>query len=714
MAKYMQLKINNTKGHSVNRGKWKDPGAKLYDQLLQAFYCIGGIPTDGKGMDKAVAEGKYKQWPDFLHEAYLVAPVKDIKNSPYRVTPYSRSGCKYPHHTIRNGELVVSIPGLKAAYDRAFRYDELHGPILRHLNRHMKELGLTHQWHHGQLYWNEQADSMGKIENNFNSIMGYLSESNDELKSAFIMEDKEIYNQQAEGLNSENYIRPLNKNDVTGSHFIDWFFKMDEFADDLPENFDYDILVHDSTMQNYCYGYFIDKKLEGIIRVRFNPTNNAYGVSMLFVNADNQHIGIGNSLMKHAVSLFGDHDMILRVFSFNTKALSLYQKYGFVKFQEDIYKDGPDSDPKFVGKTMYLMKRNAVHLVNDSDQITESANNDTLIQNELQLIESFVQGCQTEANGHIVASGDMAEYKITDDELKSVRKSDPKNVYDPPLKYEELPDHLKNDPIHSWRAKSGIELIHKEPTIEELDRIWKNWQLMSNEQKRISDEKSIELFGINNEDNYITLHKNYDKGVMESMDDDLDWIEKYIREEGEDPDAPPSLPEEKPEEESMPKKTDKAESSKNGVRRKNLYIEFIKWCKEYNPKNTFGSIFDKDAFNVTYPFIPDEMRYFYRLANPMLCVLAGSLTFFAAAELRKVNAKNSHLSEMMIFAGTAEEVRVFNCKDKKVYRAVEENGTLKLNEVLGDTFDTYIQKMIDKGDILNAPIEESTGLEVQI
>ena len=39
---------------------------------------------------------------------------------------------------------------------------------------------------------------------------------------------------------------------------------------------------------------------------------------------------------------------------------------------------------------------------------------------------------------------------------------------------------------------------------------------------------------------------------------------------------------EEPKEESLPKQTDRAESSKNGVRRKKLYIAFIEWCKEYN------------------------------------------------------------------------------------------------------------------------------------
>ena len=175
--------------------------------------------------------------------------------------------------------------------------------------------------------------------------------------------------------------------------------------------------------------------------------------------------------------------------------------------------------------------------------------------------------------------------------------------------------------------------------------------------------------------------------------------------------TPPPLdeeqPVEQPEKESMPKQTDRAESDKNGVRRKKLYIAFIEWCKAYNNKNVFGSIFDKDAFKITYPFIPEEMRYFYRLANPILCVLGGDLTFFQASELRKLNSSNHRMSEILIFAATPNDMRIFNIKDKKVYRGTEENGQIKLNEVLGPTFDLYIQNMIKQGDILNGPIEES-------
>ena len=73
-----------------------------------------------------------------------------------------------------------------------------------------------------------------------------------------------------------------------------------------------------------------------------------------------------------------------------------------------------------------------------------------------------------------------------------------KQVYDPPYPLSKIPEYLQSDPIHRWRAETGIELIHEEPTLEEFERILKNWRLMSPEQKKESDRKSRELFGVGN------------------------------------------------------------------------------------------------------------------------------------------------------------------------------------------------------------------------
>jgi len=49
---------------------------------------------------------------------------------------------------------------------------------------------------------------------------------------------------------------------------------------------------------------------------------------------------------------------------------------------------------------------------------------------------------------------------------------------------------LLKDPAHLWRAETGIELIHKEPTLEEQERIWNNWNKMTDEMKKKSDKKA--------------------------------------------------------------------------------------------------------------------------------------------------------------------------------------------------------------------------------
>lgn len=142
MSNFREIKINNSKNAAIIEGKWSKPGAKFYDTLMNSFYCNGKIPADSKALDQAIKDGKYIQWHDYLKEAYLVAPVTNIKNSPYGRTPFTNSGCKYPHHVIKNGQLVVSVPGLRAAYSRACQQGVMTGSVKQHFDRHVKELGL--------------------------------------------------------------------------------------------------------------------------------------------------------------------------------------------------------------------------------------------------------------------------------------------------------------------------------------------------------------------------------------------------------------------------------------------------------------------------------------------------------------------------------------------------------------------------------------------
>ena len=60
---------------------------------------------------------------------------------------------------------------------------------------------------------------------------------------------------------------------------------------------------------------------------------------------------------------------------------------------------------------------------------------------------------------------------------------------------------------HAWRCVTGLELIHPEPSLEEQVRVFKNWNKMNPEMKKISDKKCLELYGCTNEENYHKIMK---------------------------------------------------------------------------------------------------------------------------------------------------------------------------------------------------------------
>ena len=100
-------------------------------------------------------------------------------------------------------------------------------------------------------------------------------------------------------------------------------------------------------------------------------------------------------------------------------------------------------------------------------------------------------------------------------------------LYDPPYNPDQIKDKygiamynkLMKDDAHKFRALSGIELIHKEPSINEFNRIWHNWNNMTDEMKAESDKESIRLFGVDNTTHYKQLLPEY--GVTEGMLNDV-------------------------------------------------------------------------------------------------------------------------------------------------------------------------------------------------
>lgn len=74
--------------------------------------------------------------------------------------------------------------------------------------------------------------------------------------------------------------------------------------------------------------------------------------------------------------------------------------------------------------------------------------------------------------------------------------------------------------------KYGIELISKQPTLNQQQKLWQNWLLMSEKQKTISDKKSIEIFGISNQINHKRIMKFY---WNIDLDKQFDLIYEHIR-----------------------------------------------------------------------------------------------------------------------------------------------------------------------------------------
>ena len=726
-----ELKINNSKEAAVKGGKWSNPGAKLYDTLLDSFYCDGNIPTDSRKLNKMTKEGKVFYWDKFLQEAYLVAPVNHIKNSPYSRTTYSNSGCKYPHHVVKGNELVLSVKGVMAAYSRAKQMDVYKGKIKEHLERHMKEL---------EIEIDDKKICESIIYDNFNDIYDYLNESldinlYDESASRFVLDKKDIK------------FKILDIHDPEASSYI----KKDDY-------------LKIQKLNNFNGEIIIDEDNNDIIGRFLIGTGNDEGfISSLKVYDKYKGYGFGNKLIDDAINKYNGIDLI--VFKNNKVAIRLYKKYGFVII------DNPN-----IRKNEYYMKlKNAL----SKDELTKVLNKASTVfeyLNELNTPNEIFEWIKSNVSYDKV----LADWKLkTPLEVCTLKKG---NCHDQSLlsytlfsqlniltgqiffiEYKEgetvggnthtFTWYIDNGKYYwfenAWEDQAGIHGPFK--SINDMkDYVRKVW----NEENDLQTNHDIHWDGIIFSDigNYkpgMNLGEYVDSWMsnksIDNIQESLEWIDEFVHNdefrdsiniketnmdltdindgfklimEDVDDEAPllenntkiedETKKDDNPKkEESKPKQIDKAESSKNGIRRKKLYIAFIEWAKSINEKNMFGSIFDKDAFKITYPFVPEEMRYFYRLANPILCVLTGNLTFFQVSELKHLNIKNSKMNEMLIFAATETDFRVFNNKDKKVYRAVDKNGDITLMEPLGSTFDTYIQNMIKKGDILNGPITES-------
>lgn len=133
----------------------------------------------------------------------------------------------------------------------------------------------------------------------------------------------------------------------------------------------------------------------------------------------------------------------------------------------------------------------------------------------LILPKDIANADKTMKNAKVIYDGLVSEYMLI---IESYLTKSKRPKYDKPYSYEEIvknygketADRLMKDPAHKFRAETGIELIHKEPSLDELNRIYSNYKLMDKKLQKISDKKSMELYGLNNIDHYNKLLKEYD------------------------------------------------------------------------------------------------------------------------------------------------------------------------------------------------------------
>lgn len=704
-ASFQLIEIDNTKEASVD-GKWKDPGAALYVQLLNAMYMAPDNESD-------VNDPRNKYTPDYLKETYLIAPINKIKYGPHGMTPFSRSGCKYPHHVIRNGKLVIHIQGLKAAYARAKQMGIFSGEVKEHLERHYKELGL---------YEGSKMQLDESMDQNFQDIENYIAEETGiDLYSPTDLNISQKYNTVAKKI-IEAIIQQISliKNGLKQS-----------------------IEINDLT--EHLMRRIRNKKLEEIKIGDMDAILLAGGEtdSEIECVADNNDM-IYEILNAYKTGMEESRELIHTMYGYTIGfkwidkvdrlwAIYMIPEKSLLNIENGIQESFQWMDHFF--EQMEDIENFEIRMIDEKDYTNPDFLEwlyklDEFQPEEQELVFDMLHASTTHGNyvyGYFI--NDIMRGFIR------IRYKDTFNAYAISLLFVDpsfhnlgigskllqfIIDQFGNKDIvlnvftdnsiaiHIYKKfgfiiEETIDCSNEPECPEEFkDRQQYRMRRIGTNQINLRESKFFESEEASppptpTENNESDNETNDETNKSDTVEDKPSEEDNSSSKE----DAP-----EKPKEESYPKKIDRAEEDKNGVRRKKLYIAFIEWAKEYNPKNIFGSIFDKDVFQTVYPFVPQKMRYFYRLANPMLCVLSGNLTFFAAGELKKLNAKNSKLNEFMIFAATDNDLRVYNNADDKIYRAVEENGMIKLDVAIADTFDIYIQNMINQGDILNGPVDE--------
>lgn len=133
------------------------------------------------------------------------------------------------------------------------------------------------------------------------------------------------------------------------------------------------------------------------------------------------------------------------------------------------------------------------------------------------------------------------------------------------------------------------------------------------------------------------------------------------------------------------------QDSLDGNARKEQYQAFADALKAIDGDNVFGTIFDDDIFKSEYRIVPYEMRFFYRLQNP-ISVASGDFEFIPfGADIIDAQEKYDLGKKMFVFATYSEKPVFFNQLDKTIWFN---------DKKVGETFDGFIDKIVqDQGNI---------------
>lgn len=77
---------------------------------------------------------------------------------------------------------------------------------------------------------------------------------------------------------------------------------------------------------------------------------------------------------------------------------------------------------------------------------------------------------------------------------------------------------IELDKVREWERESGLCMIHPVDTLEELEEIWMNYNQMTTANRKIANNKSMEIYGINNIEHYNKLKHQFNDADIDNKE----------------------------------------------------------------------------------------------------------------------------------------------------------------------------------------------------